>query len=313
MSTRALSLVGLIGLLWVCGLQSSPSPRALLAELEEKSASDGLMIAGVMNRNFMVFPFSGSPFVRRFFNYNVGAARIAPDGTAVLGYWGLEDDPGIPARRFALITAEGRVIALLNRDVVNVADFAVASDRMALVFAGKDPATGEVGIFVGKLGTTDIDLIVPLLSHSGAPGETAVAWIPDGSAVLFSRDGEVWTYDVGSRQTSLLFRAGTNPSCSPDGQRIAYRDPNGYAVITSRLGTGAKRASRGPIDGYIHWSPDSAYYFVDEKVPRASPQRCPFGSCFVVYRLRDGSRLELQGTDRKDSFFGWLRGPWSVR
>ncbi len=144
-------------------------------------------------------------------------------------------------------------------------------------------------------------------------GDTSVAWVPDGNAVLFSRDGGVWTYDVGSRRTSLLFREGTNPSCSPNGQWIAYRDPNGYAVIASRLSTGAKRASHGPIDGYVHWSPDSAYYFVDEKVPRSSPQRCPFGNCFVVYRLGDGSRLELQGSDRKDSFFGWLRGPWSVR
>jgi hypothetical protein len=308
-ANRALLFTGLFALLWIFALQGGPSARPLLAELKEKSASEGLVIAGVMNRDFMVFPFSGSPFVRRFFNYDIGAGRIAPGGTAVLAYWGLEDR-GIPARRFALIDAEGRVIALLNRDVVNVADFAVASDLTAVVFAGKDSATGEVGIFLGKLGASEIHMIVPLRSHSGTPVETSVAWVPDGSAVLFSRDGEVSTYDVSSRVTSVLFPTGTNPSCSPDGRWIAYRDPNGFAVIASRRGTGAKRASQGPIDGCIHWSPESEYYFVDEKVPGASPQRCSFGSCFVIYRLRDGSRLELPGTDRKDSFFGWLRGPW---
>lgn len=313
MATRALSLVGLFGLLLIFGLRGSPSERPLLSELKEKSTSDGLTIAGVINQDLMVFPFSGTPFVRRFFNYDVGAARIAPGGTAVLGYWGLGGDPGIPARRFALITAEGLVIGRLSRDVVNVADFALASDELTVVFAGKDPATGEVGIFLGKLGTADIQLIVPLRSHSGAPEETSVAWTPDGGAVLFSRDGEVWTYDIGSRKTSLLVRAGTNPSSSPDGQLIAYRDPSGYAVIASRLGTGPKRASHGRIDGCVHWSPDSAYYFVDERVPRSSPDECPFGNCFVVYRLRDGSRLELHGTDRKDSFFGWLRGAWLAK
>src|SRR5271154_399890 len=147
MATRTVPLIGLVGLLWIFRLQGGPPARPLLAELKEKSASEGLVIAGVMNRTFMVFPFTGSPFFRRFFNYNVGAARIAPDGTAVLGYWGL-GDRGIPARRLALITAEGRVTALLNRDVVNVVDFAVASDRVAVVFAGEDPATGEVGIFL---------------------------------------------------------------------------------------------------------------------------------------------------------------------
>ena len=312
MATKMLPFIGIVGVLSILGLQGSPSARPLLAELREKSASKGLVIAGVMNRDFMVFPFSGSSFVRRFFNYNVDAARIAPDGAAVLGYWGREGG-NIPPRRFALISSEGHVIQLLNRDVINVSDFALAADRISIVFSGKDPATGEVGIFIGRLGTADTQLIVPLQSHSGAPEETSVAWVSDGSAVLFSRNGEVWRYDVSSQKVSVLFPAATSPSCSPDGQWIAYRDPNGYAVIASRAGSSAKRASQNPIDGYIHWSPDSEYYFVDEMVPSSSPEKCPFGSCFVVYRVLDGSRLELQGTDRKDSFFGWLQGAWPLK
>ncbi len=310
-TTRGTSSAAILGLLLVCGFQNSP-PQALLAELKEKAASDGLMIAGVLNRDLLVYPFSGSPLVRRFFNYDVGLARIAPDGTAVLVYGTLNDDPRIPAEGFALINSAGRVVAQLNPDVVNVSDFALASDRTAVVFAGKDRATGEVGIFVGKLGTAEVRLIVPLRFRSGVPEETSVAWTPDMTAVLFSRDGKVWTYDVGSRQTSLLFSRGTNPSCSPDGQWIAYRDPNGYAAIASRLGTGAKRASGGQIEGFVHWSPDSAYYFVDEKARHYSSQKCPFGSCFIVYRLRDGSHLELQSSDIKDRFFGWVHGSWSA-
>jgi len=276
--------------------------------LEEQSRSDGWLIAGVMNRDFMVFPFSGSPVIRRFFDYNLGASRVAPDGRAVLGYSYL-DNPGIPARRLALISADGRVTALLNRDVINVIDLAVASDRIEVVFAGKDPSTDEVGIFLGRLGTNDTHLIVPLQSHSGDLPETTVAWVPDGSAVLFSRDSEVWTYDLGSRRTAIRFRAGTNPTCSPDGHWIAYRNSNGYAMIASLRGAETKQASRGLIYGRVHWSPDSSYYFVNEKVSGSSLQSCPFGYCFVVYRMSDGTRLQLHGTDRKDSSFGWLRGP----
>lgn len=284
----------------------------ILAEMEKLSAAQGLMIAGVMNKEIMAFPFSGSPFLRGFFDYNVGAARISPDGTAVLAY-SYFDNPGIPARRLALISADGRVIALLDREVVNIVDMAVSMDRSALVFAGKDYLTGEVGIFVGKLSTKDLSLAVHLQSHNGVPEEISVSWLPDGSAIIFSRNSEIWTYELDSKKQALLLRGGTNPTSSPDGQWIGYRNLKGYATITSRRGTNTKRATREPIDGCVHWSPNSEYYFVNERVPGASSQRCPFGSCFVIYRLRDGSRLELYGTDRKDSFFGWLLGPWLTR
>lgn len=244
MASRLLSF---FGLLWISGLQGSPSIQPLLAELEEKSASEGLVIAGVMNRDLLVFPFSGSPFVRRFFDYDLGAVRTSSDGKAPLGYSYVEN-PGIPARRLALITTAGGVIALLNRDVINIADLAIASDRTVVAFAGKDSGTGEVGIFLGRFGTSDTHLIVPLQSHSGVP-QTSLGWVPDGSAVMFSRDGNVWIYDLASQKTSVLFRQGTNPSCSPDGQWISYRNSNGYAMVASRRGTEAKRASRGPIYG----------------------------------------------------------------
>ena len=259
-----------------------------------------------MAGSLITFSFSGSLSFHRFFNYILDAARTSPDGTAVLGY-SYSDNPGVPARRIALIAvADGRVLALLNRDLINVVDMAVAADRMTVAIAGKDPLTGEVGIFLGQLGTANIQLIVPVQSRVGVPQEVSVGLVPDGSAVLFSRDGQIWTYDVTTRQTSILLRAGTNPTCSPDGRWIGY-NARGYAVVASRRGTDTKRASRGHIHGHVHWSPDSAYYFVNEEVPGSSPDHCPFGDCFVVYRLRDGSRLELQGTDRRDSCFGWLR------
>lgn len=293
--------------------RANASEPPLLAQLEAKSASERLMIAGVLSREFIVVPYSGAPFIRRFFNYDLGLARTSPDGTAVLGYTS-SDNPGIPARTIALISARGRVTALLNRDVGNIADMAVASDLVSVVFAGKDRQTGEVGIFLGRLESSDIHLIVPLRSQSGVPDETSTTWVPDGSGVFFSRNGAVWIYDINSQRISPLFSAATNPSCSPDGARIAYRSSNGYAMISSKRGFETKRASRWPIDGSVHWSPDSAYYFVDEEAPGSSPRKCPFGHCLVVYRLSDGSRLQVEGTNRKESFFGWLRGrEWSVK
>jgi hypothetical protein len=263
----------------------------------------------VINQNLMIFPYSGEPFAQRFFGYEVQVARTSPDGTAVLVYSNIET-PGLPARRLALINAEGRVIAVLDRDVAP-ADFGVSSDNRNVVFAGKDITTGQTGVFVGMLGTSHIELAVPLSNETAAA--TSVSWLAGGSAILFSRDGKVQTYDVGSRQVSMHLRAGADPTCSPDGRWIAYRGPNGTAILAAREGAETKRASRGRIYGRVHWSPDSAYYFVHEQVRGSSWDKCPFEACFVVYRVNDGSRFELQGTGRKDSSFGWLRGTWTAK
>ena len=310
MAYKSLSL----GLVWpflFCGFQGGLATRSLLGELEAKYASDGLMIAGVMNRNVMVFPFSGDPFVRSFFGYDLEAAWTTTDGTAVLGY-SYFGGVSLPARRLVLIDVNGRVAGVLDREVINVGGMALAADNRAIAFTGKDPLTGETGLFLGRLGSGEIHLVIPLQSREGVPEETSVAWLPGAGGIAFSRDKQIWTYDLASRRTSLLFR-GTNPSYSPDGQWIAYRGLNGYAVIASRQGYSEKRMSRGRVYGHIHWSPDSEYLFVDEKVHGVPSQRCPFGYCFVVYRVGDGSRLELQGTDRQDSPFGWLRAPGLVR
>lgn len=201
---------------------------------------------------------------------------------------------------------------MLDREVLNIADLAIAPDKLSVAFAGEDRQTGEVGMFLGRLGTTEIHRIVPLKSHNGVPQETSIGWAFDGKAVLFSKDREVWSYDIDSQQTSLLFRLASNPTCSLDGKWIAFRDSDGYARIVSKEDGEIRRGSRWTITGQIHWSPDSAYYLVNENVPGSSPKKCPFNTCFVVYRVRDGSRLQLQGTTRKDSFFGWLRGSWFI-
>jgi hypothetical protein len=305
-------LILLLGVLSICAARDGNS-QDLSEELKKQSESQGLMIAGAINQFLRVIPFSGSPFARWFLDYTLNAVRFSPDGTAVLAYVENPVSTGIRPETMALIGSDGKVVSVLDRVIGNIADMALSADRIHVVVAGMDPVTREVGIFVGKLGTSEMQLIVRLKSESGVPLHATVGWVPDGHAVVFSRDGAVWTYNLDSREASLLLPLATNPACSPDGKWIAFRSSKGYAMLALRSGGEPRRASRGKMSGSVHWSPDSAYYFVDEVVRGASVQRCPVGVCFVVYRVRDGARLELYGSNLRDTFFGWIRGSWALR
>lgn len=271
------------------------------------------MIVGSVNQFLRVFPFSGVPFARWFLDYTLNVVRFSPDGKALLGAAVNPSEAGIPPETLALIGGDGHVITLLNRAVVNITDMALSPDRIHVAVVGMDHVTKEVGIFIGKLGTSEMQLVVVLKSESGVPLGTRVSWMPDRSSIVFSRDGGVWTYDLETRETSLLVPHATNPSCSPDGKWVAFRDSKGYATLVPRSGGERKRGSHGRISGSAHWSPDSAYYFVEEIVRGASRQRCPVGLCLVVYRVSDGTSLQLYGSQFKDTFFGWIQGPWALR
>jgi len=300
-----------VGALCALELQCGASAGSLLTDLEQHFKSEGLVIASVQNQNLIVFPFSGRPFFRKFFDYNLGAVRFSPDGTAALGYLG-PNAPWTPTVRLVLIESDGRVTARLDPNVANIGDMALSFDHTTVAFAGGDQVR-QLGIFLGNLATGELQLAVPLQSHAGVGEETSVAWLPDGSGILYSQGDKIWTYDLGSRQSSLLNQNGTNPSCSPDGKWTAYRGSSGHAMLFPRHGGATRRASKGKIIGRIHWSPDSVYYFVDEKASAFPWGKCAFGYCFVVYRPGDGSRLELYGTALRDSSFGWLRGPWPLK
>jgi len=94
------------------------------------------------------------------------------------------------------------------------------------------------------------------------PGESAVAWLPEGAEVAFTRGQEIWIADVVTGHERRL-GIGSNPAWSPDGERIAYvvQSDQGSEVWLSDP-TGRARQHVGtvssPLFSYqpIDWSPD---------------------------------------------------------
>lgn len=83
------------------------------------------------------------------------------------------------------------------------------------------------------------------------------AWAPGGRALLFAREGLLYTIRVasGARPRALPMRRRASleaPDWSPGGRRIAFHDATGIYVARSD-GRGARHVTRGRLP---RWSPD---------------------------------------------------------
>src|SRR3954464_6867045 len=65
------------------------------------------------------------------------------------------------------------------------------------------------------------ELYLPQLTS----GPSSVAWAPDGAAVIYSMQGNLWRQRTGDRiAEQLTDEAGTDyqPDCSPDGRSVVF-------------------------------------------------------------------------------------------
>ncbi len=94
-------------------------------------------------------------------------------------------------------------------------------------------------------------------------------WSPDGAAVVFTNEGNLWKLDMASGSISLLHASENNdsrPAWSPDGSRIAFDagDPkwkgNVDVYVMDADGKNVKQLTDHPkIDSQPNWSPDEKW------------------------------------------------------
>lgn len=87
---------------------------------------------------------------------------------------------------------------------------------------------------------------------------TSQCWSPDDKQLVLEADGTSQIYDIGSGKIRILVK-GTNPTWSPDGNWITFRDHDIYYAIRPD-GTGRKELfhKKNLISG-LYWSPDSQF------------------------------------------------------
>jgi dipeptidyl-peptidase 4 len=159
----------------------------------------------------------------------------------------------------------------------------------------KSPAALDLWVEDAEGGTRR-RIIAASAVPGGSPGVSPASsplrgyeWSPDGRAVLYSRDGNLWLYRPDSAAFAEQTRGGGEkefPTFSPDGRRIAYVEKNDLWVLeistgrVTRLSTdGTEAVFNGRLDwvyeeelasrsgrSYV-WSPDSrclAYLHIDD-------------------------------------------------
>jgi Tol biopolymer transport system component len=138
------------------------------------------------------------------------------------------------------------------------------------------------------------------------------AWSPDGSSIVFERDGIATIRSDGSG-VRILARNGMQPAWSSDGRRIAYHDLWAVWVVPSAGGARPKRLARAISPGFAGpvWSPDGRWIaFVECR--RVSSDDCNAGGdeqdVFVVRSDGVGGRRRLARAT-EFTHLAWAPGP----
>jgi len=94
-------------------------------------------------------------------------------------------------------------------------------------------------------------------------------WSPDGTTIVYTNEGDLWTLDTASGEISLLFASenqDSRPAWSPDGSEIAFDsgDPNWKGnvdiFVMNANGKNIKQLTDHPkIDSQPNWSPDGRW------------------------------------------------------
>lgn len=87
---------------------------------------------------------------------------------------------------------------------------------------------------------------------------TSQCWSPDGKRLVYQMDGAVRLYELDNDRSDAVAK-GTDPTWSPDGNWIAFRDRETYYAMHPD-GSGRKKLFRNHWGGAVsalYWSPDS--------------------------------------------------------
>jgi hypothetical protein len=209
------------------------------------------------------------------------------------------------------VLSQGLRVVWKRRKTIFPSALAASPNGHAVALLGFDRQVGSnVVLVVTESSQQEVARgVAPTEERSARP---TMSWDDAGSQLLFESSGEIRILNVQTRASRVVAR-GLFPTWSPNGRWIAYRTPEGEAMllnahtgISHPMGIGSMLRS-----GLIHWSPDSEYVFVAQDYGHRSQALNCFGdnSHFFVYRLSDLARkLVFDPCGLRDERFGWLAG-----
>ena len=185
-----------------------------------------------------------------------GPSDWSPDGTR-LAFGG--DREGGTGGILTLRVDDGRARRFTRNDGDNAPQWSPRA-RTLLFMRG---VCGDYPTFCGdEIRSVDLDQARGqrlARATSFVPGSPS--WSPNGRAIVFVRDGDIWLMDAdGTRKRRVTSgkERDSEPSWSPDGTLIAFQRERGEndSIYTIKAGGGGlQRLTRGPYDGSPSWQP----------------------------------------------------------
>jgi len=132
----------------------------------------------------------------------------------------------------------------------------LSRDQTRLASTMMNRSTGKVSVAILDRNTKRTRAFA--INVDQRPYVTSECWSPDVKELIYQMDGTVRLYDVENDRADAIAK-GTDPTWSPDGRWIAFRDGDTYYAMHPD-GTDRKELFRnhwGRAVSALYWSPDS--------------------------------------------------------
>jgi WD40 repeat protein len=274
------------------GARASPEANSARKELQQLQEKYGLALEFVDQRGrISVLSFQKREFVARSRESIGSSGRVTRDGHYAALWAGLEP------LSLAVVGLDGSVLKKYSGFRGYPLCWSYDGFRLML-------GTPERHLQVMDVASGDIQTL-PIEGATDQQVITSQCESPDGKKIVYrSNDGYVSVYDF-EMGSSISLAKGENPTWSPVGDWIAFRDGETYYAIRPS-GEGRKKLfhKTRAISG-LWWSPDARFvaYIHEDLISFLGYSRV------MVRRLADGSEVWVaQGVGAGDSF-QWVQNP----
>jgi WD40-like Beta Propeller Repeat len=258
---RALVLLGsllfFVGLLEAPGLSSSVGAPAaqvepgesVRAELVRRNKETGLTLAFYENYlQVVTFDKRGKYEGKPLIPHQLSTGAVSPDGTEIAIDINNLLEHRLPS--LGIIRPDGSDFREYTE--VSPAQVCWSHDQSRLAMSSYDMAP-KVSLVIFDMSSKLTQMVLPRVVD---PHISAQCWSPDDKQIVYEFEGNVRVQEIGKDRSTVLAK-GTEPTWSPGGSWIAFRDRDTYSAIHPN-GDGRKKLfhKKNAVSG-LFWSPDS--------------------------------------------------------